>query len=93
LVVRKAVMNAHPLSANATYDAALQKRRAFACRSGFPHSAKSQRVFGEALLIGLKLFPADVAGMSPGNHECHSDRETFVVLCLPSGKRRVRTRP
>src|SRR3954451_21328873 len=69
LVIRNAVMNAHPLPANATYDPALEKRRAFACRPGFPCSSKAQRVFGETLLIGLKLVPGDVADMSPRNDQ------------------------
>ena len=69
LVVGDAVMNAHPFSANAADHAALQKRRAFACRTGLPCSSEPQRVLGEALLIGLKLLPADVAGMSTGKQE------------------------
>ncbi len=32
MLVRHAVVDAHPLSANAAYDAALQKRWALACR-------------------------------------------------------------
>src|SRR6266496_6440151 len=64
-----AVMNAHPLSANAIDDTALQKTRAFACRSRRAHSAKPPRIFGEALLIGFKLLPGDIADMRIGNHE------------------------
>lgn len=62
-------MNAHSLSTNAAYDAALQKRRAFACRPRFPCSSEPQRVLGEALLIRLKLLPTDVADMNIRNHE------------------------
>jgi len=69
MLVRNAVMDAHPLSANAAYDAALQKRRALACRSGFPCSSEPQGVLGEALLIRLELIPGDVADVNSGNHE------------------------
>src|SRR5438128_11093761 len=57
------VTNAHPLSANATHDTALHKRRAFARRPRVAHCAKPTRIFGEALLIGLKLIPGDIADM------------------------------
>ena len=69
MLVRDAVMNAHSFSANAAYDAALQKRRAFACRPRFPCSSEPQRVIGETLLIRLKLLPTDVADMNIRNHE------------------------
>src|SRR5713101_3287855 len=64
-----AVMNAHPLSAKATDDTALQKTRAFACRSRRAHSAKPPRIFGEALLIGFKLLPGNIADMRLRNQE------------------------
>jgi len=69
LLIRDAVVDAHSLSTDAAYDAALQERRALACRPRFPCSSEPQRVLGEALLIGLKLLPADVAGMSTGNQD------------------------
>src|SRR5689334_24382084 len=62
-------MNAHPLSADATENAALQKCWAFACRTGLPRSSESQSVLGEPFLIDLKLFPGNIAGVNPGNHE------------------------
>src|SRR5215471_18439070 len=68
-MVRHAVTKAHPLSAQAADDAALQERRAFARRPRLACSAKPRGMFGEALLIGFKLLPADVADMDMGNHE------------------------
>src|ERR1700680_5006922 len=64
-----AVMNAHPLSANTTDNTALQKRRAFARRPRVAHCAKPPRIFGEALLIGFKLLPGNIADMQIRNQE------------------------
>src|SRR5437899_2480575 len=64
-----AVTNAHPLSANATDDTPLQKRRAFARRPRIAHCAKPPRIFGQALLMGSKLLPGDIADMHIRNHE------------------------
>jgi hypothetical protein len=69
LLGRVAVMNAHSLSTNAAYDATLHKRRPFPWRPRFPCSSEPQRVLGEAILIGLKLLPTDVADMNIRNHE------------------------
>lgn len=69
MLVRRAVMDAHPLSANTAYYAALQKRWALSCRPGFPCSSEPQCVLGEAFLIHLKLIPGDVADVDSGNHE------------------------
>jgi len=86
-------MNAHPLSAKAADDAPLQKRWAFAGGPRLPGFSESQRVLREALLIRLKLLPGDVTGMEIGNHELPFRPGNFLVACLPSGRRRVRTRP
>ena len=80
-MIRNAVMNAHPLSANAAYDTTLQKRWALACRPGISHSSESHCVLGEALLVHLKLLPTDVACIDAGNYK--------LPVCLGNPDRAV----
>jgi len=85
-VIGNAVMNAHPFSANATENATLQKCWAFACRTGLASSSESQRVLGEPFLIDLKLFPGNIAGVNPGNHELPLRSRNFHRAVLAVGQ-------
>src|SRR5207302_1545916 len=57
------VMNPHALAANTAQHASLQQSRSLPRRPQSARAAERRSVLGQALLIGLKSIPADVARM------------------------------
>src|SRR5665647_2260040 len=58
------VAHGHPLAAFAAEDQALEQGGAFPCWAGFAVLAVGGGVADQGGLVGLELFPADVAGVS-----------------------------